>query len=289
MSNPLRFCFVCVCQQGDLEIQSLLLMASLKYYAKVQYELAVAVPQPESVWGAPDKHTVRQLREWGVKIFPVQNPFGESYPIGNKLACLNIDVNVDRVIFLDSDMLCIRPFYFDPVFSHLLCARAASGPFKGECAGDWLRIYKGADMELPSARMCSAVTGEKMFPYFNAGFIAAAPELDFSHQWIKYSEKIDALEGVGFKRPYLDQIAFPLAARAVGVDCYVLDNKYNFPPRLRASDEAKSAILYHYNNPRVASNAPRVVAIIKALANKLPVLKKKMLAKVAWAELLSSV
>ena len=98
----MRYCFVFVCQQGELELKALLLAASLRRFLSVEHELAAALPQPESQWGCPSERTLALLAGWGVRTLPITNPFGQDYPIGNKLACRNR--NRRDKMFLDSDM-----------------------------------------------------------------------------------------------------------------------------------------------------------------------------------------
>ena len=48
---PAPFCFVFVCQSGELEIKATLLAASLRRQFGRRVDLVAAIPQPEVRWG----------------------------------------------------------------------------------------------------------------------------------------------------------------------------------------------------------------------------------------------
>ncbi|MDM8568592.1 hypothetical protein QUF50_03580, partial [Thiotrichales bacterium HSG1] len=177
----MKYCFICICQEGELEIQSLLLMASLKRHLKVNYELYVAIPTPESIWGKPATDTLRQLNAFGVKFFYTTNEISNSYPIANKLGCFKVPTDADRIVFLDTDMILLRDFVDDPIFQNPLCIRAASLPLLEDDIENWKNIYRVANIDFPKTRISSVVSKEKMLPYYNAGFIAVDSFLDFSN------------------------------------------------------------------------------------------------------------
>ena len=85
----MKYCFVFVCQQGELEIKSALLAASLKHFLRCRHELVAALPEPEAVWGRPSDATLALLDQLGVRQVPINNPISPDYPIGNKLANRN--------------------------------------------------------------------------------------------------------------------------------------------------------------------------------------------------------
>src|SRR6266498_3081084 len=94
------YCFVFVCQEGELTIQSLLLAASLKQFLRCDHELVAAVPGPVDRWGTPPVAALAMLRELGVRMVSITNPLDDDYPIGNKLACLDVETQADKVVFL---------------------------------------------------------------------------------------------------------------------------------------------------------------------------------------------
>ena len=105
-----KYGFVFICQQGELEIKSMLLATSLKRYLRCEYELVAAIPEPATRWGSISKNTLDLIQTLGVRTAPVINRINENYPIGNKVACLGIETQAEKIVFLDSDILCLREF-----------------------------------------------------------------------------------------------------------------------------------------------------------------------------------
>ena len=208
----MRYCFVFVCQQGELELKALLLAASLRRFLSVEHELAAALPQPESQWGCPSERTLALLAGWGVRTLPITNPFGQDYPIGNKLACLQIETGADKIVFMDSDMLCMRKFQGERRFEEFeINVKPADLATFGSSKEHWQRAYSSCGLLLPTTRMLATVSGELMPPYFNAGLVAAHREADLAPAWIECARAIDADPSIPDKRPWLDQIALPVA------------------------------------------------------------------------------
>jgi hypothetical protein len=106
----LKWSFVFVCQAGELEIKSMLLATSLQRFLRCNYELVAAIPQPTSQWGQISASTQALMQTLGVRSVPITNSIDLNYPIGNKVACLGIESSADKIVFLDSDILCLREF-----------------------------------------------------------------------------------------------------------------------------------------------------------------------------------
>jgi hypothetical protein len=66
-----NFAFVFICQRGRLEIESLLLAASLKRFLRGEFELIAAVPTSIELLGEPRPTTLELLRRLGVRIAKV--------------------------------------------------------------------------------------------------------------------------------------------------------------------------------------------------------------------------
>src|SRR5688572_15672890 len=103
-----RYAFVFVCQAGEWEIKALLLAGSLRRQLGACVDLIAAVPEPESVWGRLSAATVSMLARLNVRVVSVTNPVSQDFPHGNKIACLSVQHDRPKLVFLDSDILCLR-------------------------------------------------------------------------------------------------------------------------------------------------------------------------------------
>jgi hypothetical protein len=271
----MRYSFVFVCQEGPLEVQAMLLAASLRRNARRDHQLVAAVPTPEQRWGRPRAETLRFLRGLGVEVVPITNQIDTNYPIGNKVSCLLIDVAGDVTVFVDSDILCLRAFSDFPELEAPFCAAPADFDTfraRGEHGDQWNAIYRSCNLPVPAARMKATVSGEVMPPYFNAGFIAAREGRKLGEAWLACCRRIDANPEITNKRPWLDQIALPVAVAQLALEYRCLDHRFNYPCHVRMIDPGDLPTFAHYHWPRVLLRDRVLRAYCKDLRREHPAL-----------------
>ena len=286
MVAKLRYCFVFVCQQGELELKSLLLAVSLKHYLRCDFELVAALPSPDAVWGRPSAATLSLLAELGVRLVAIENPIGVDYPIGNKLACLNIETSADKIVFLDSDILCLQEFRHEERFDKPFNAKPADFATFTADSAQWRRCYAAMGLSLPSERITATVSGQLMPPYFNAGVITVLRTAGLGEAWIEAARTIDADEGVANKRPWLDQIALPVALAALGLPVDYLDERFNYPAHVKPLNNTELPYFCHYHSPAVLRREPLAAALVVELAERHPALGTMIREQKEWASLL---
>jgi hypothetical protein len=255
----MRYAFVFVCQAGELEVQAMLLAASLRRHLQADHQLVAALPGPEGRWGRPREETLHFLRGLGVGTASITNQIDPDYPIGNKVSCLMVDVAADVTIFVDTDVVCLQPVAQLPELHAPFAAKPADfHTFRGAGAhGDqWEAVYRSCGLAMPAARMRATVSGEAMPPYFNAGFIASRAARELGGAWVACCRRLDADPAIRNKRPWLDQIALPVAVTQLGLDYRCLDDRFNFPCHVRRIDPRRVPIFAHYHGPRVLRRDP---------------------------------
>jgi hypothetical protein len=224
-----KYSFIFISQSGELEIKSILLAASLYRNLSCKYEMIVAFPTPEERWGKLKEETVTFLRKIGAELVPIVNQIDEDYPIGNKVSCLQLDVTGDIKIFLDSDILCLRPFEPPPEFNARFSAKPADLNTFTDQLEIWKKVYDSVGVQMPQDRIQASVSKETMPPYFNAGFIAVHSNVELGHTWLDFCRRIDSNPSIPNKRPWLDQIALPVAVSYLGIDYTYLNEQFNYP------------------------------------------------------------
>jgi len=285
--KPSSTCFVFVCQQGELEIKSMLLAASLKRYLRGKFECVAAIPQADSRWGIISEETRALMQTLGVRLVPITNPIHEDYPIGHKVACLDIDTFADRIVFLDSDILCLSEFWFES--QSPFSAKPADLPTFTQNVAVWQQVYDLCHLPLPDQRIISSVSGELMLPYFNSGVIAVQNGLGFAKVWAECCQTIDIETSITNKRPWLDQIALPIAVAKLNLAYDCLDERFNYPAHLKPlpkSPNSQKPFLCHYHSPEVLRREPQLHQFVTELVATYPILKKKLLEWPEWAQLL---
>jgi len=282
----MKYCFVFICQSGELEIKSMLLAASLKRYLRCEYELVAAIPQPTTRWGSLSQNTLNLMQTLGVRSAQIINRIDENYPIGNKVSCLGVETSASQIVFLDSDILCLRTF--SPLFDAPFQAKPADlSTFTPE-NNQWQPVYDLFQLPLPTERVISSTSGQLMLPYFNAGVIAVQNGLGFAQVWEACCQKIDAAASISNKRPWLDQIALPIAVNQLGLKYKCFDERFNYPAHLKPLSNSPEFLpfLCHYHWSHIIRREPGLNQLVKALAETYPLLKTLILASEPWAQLL---
>lgn len=280
-----RLAFVFVCHGGELEIKALLLAASLREAFGDAPELVAAVPQPAQVWGAPSAPALRMLQRLGVGVQEVKNPIGPEYPIGNKLACFCVAARAASVAVLDSDILCLRDFAFDPAAATGFAAKPADKRTFPGGAEVWQPLYAAAGVDLPDAQVVTTFSGEAGPPYFNSGVVFTSAPACLGTAWVECARVLNPLlEALG-QRHWLDQVALPIAVRRCGMDFTVLDEDWNYPAHLRRLDSARPYFC-HYHWPSVICGEPQLRLCVCGLAARHPELRDVILAHPDWSGVL---
>jgi hypothetical protein len=278
---PRRYCFVFVCQAGELEIKALLLAASLKRFVRCDYELVAAVPGPVAVWGELSASTIQVLQALDVRIEPVLNPIDPSYKIGNKLACLGISTRAEKIVFLDSDILCLDEFNDEHLFDVPFAAKPADLRTFSADVKDWAPAYAAAGVAPPQLHLPTTVSSEFGLPYFNSGVIFADAKADLGSAWVRCARAIDAEPSMKPHRHWLDQVSLAIAVRQLGLSYASLDERFNFPAHLKPLP-AQGVIFCHYHWPCVLRSEARLAGLVRFLARESPALAALMGADADW-------
>jgi hypothetical protein len=282
---PLRYAFVFVCQAGELETKALLLAASLKRVLRCAHELIAAVPAPAETWGELAPDTRAQLHEFGVRIVPIENPVDPDYKIGNKLACIDVPTSADKIVFLDSDILCLRDFG-DPACLHVpFAAKPADLRTFAADGRAWVALYAAVNVELPRLRLPTTVSGEFGLAYFNSGVIFVDNGRKFGQAWIDCAHAIRGTPTMREQRHWLDQVSLPLAVHRLGMAYSALDERYNFPAHLKALGD-ELPFFCHYHWPRIVRREAVLLDRVRDLARAHPAIARVMAREPEWAELL---
>ena len=275
--------FVFVCQAGEIEAKAVLLAASLRRHLPASTRLIACLPGPAATWGRPTADTIRFLESLDIEFAVIVNPCGTDYPIGNKIPCLDVAPSSDHVVFLDSDVIVLQDF--DPArhFGAAFSAKPADlATFRGTSA-DWRRAYALGGVDEPSRHVFATVTGDGMWPYFNAGVIGAPAACGLGHMWATCATAIDADASIPNLRPHLDQIALPVAAARLGLRFTALPETLNFPAHLKPLPTV-GPMICHYHRPVVVAREPRLVSALSELLRFHPPLNSLLDREPTWRQ-----
>ena len=241
-----KICFVFICQSGELEAKAVILAVSLRNFLQNTHDLVAAVPIPERRWGTLSKITLEALRILNVRIIKLQNEISEDYPIGNKLGCLAVDTDCEKVVFIDSDVMMMRGFDEQQDFKASISAVPAS--FTHTTLEVWQELYAQFGLTLPTQRMITEISREESLPYVNTGFIVTKGTPGLASQWINCTKEIYDYPKIPqqIKYRFLDQISFPIASALSGFEINFISRDYNFPSWALKIRSEPLPIFFHY-------------------------------------------
>lgn len=268
-----------VCESGRLEAQAVVLAASLR-------EACPEAALVAAVRGELPASTIRSLDSLGVTSVPIINPVADDYPIGNKIAALGAGDTAGLRVFLDSDMLCLRALDFNALRSYPLSAKPADMATFGSDAL-WQALYERFGLDVPQHRVVASVSRHLMYPYFNAGMVATTQATALSLAWAEACRAVDAMHDVNPRRPWLDQIALPLAAARLGLTTRSLGDEWNYPAHIKPLHGEPG--LVHYHQPAVITREHALVAMTSRLLVRHPHIRAVLESDTAWSPVLGAI
>jgi hypothetical protein len=201
------------------------------------------------------------------------------YPHGNKLVAAADRRDGARGIFLDTDMVCLKPLTDMLALPVDTIAAAPEGlPTWGKEGDRWARAYRHFGMTLPKRRIrLLRGRGIEFVPYYNAGFVCFPQQpigedgKRFADHWIETALDFDHHCGIGGKRPWLDQITLPLTLARFGYKTEVLPESWNYSlSRRKDYSQTPDAHILHYHRASYLEQAPQWSAVQEDFWERMP-------------------
>lgn len=256
-----------VAEGERLEWQSWLLAASLAQ-AHEGEEAVHLYAYAGQDWLAEVKPVTKSIyRKAGVELRPLPPPpeWAKPYPHGNKIVAATDSRGAGRQVFLDTDMVCLKPL---TALAQLPDSHVAAAPEGRPTWGPddrWQRAYDHFGLPVPAERV-RLLRGKRPehLPYFNAGLVAMSDAQGpdgktFAEHWLETATDFDHNCSIAHKRPWLDQITLPLTMARFGYTAHVLDESWNHSLSHRGSAiaETPDAHILHYHRSRFLEAAPQ--------------------------------
>jgi len=192
--------------------------------------------------------------------------FVPEYPHGNKLLATKSLRKTSKTLFLDTDTVIWQQFDPDALITENVLSVAPEGRRtwgKPQFGEDWGYLYDKFQLPHPQEQIKLARTGALSLPYFNAGVVGFANQLDGSAQsfgelWLETAVAIDQDESVPKRRPWVDQISMPIAIARTGWSYKILSNAWNLSLSRHSSEpieeiakiDAEEPYILHYHRFR---------------------------------------
>ncbi|MEO1790652.1 MAG: hypothetical protein AAFR25_00330 [Cyanobacteria bacterium J06629_19] len=282
-TGPSSYAFTFVCQKGVLEGLSLLLVASLKRFLRCQYELIAAVPRPGGKRGDLSPVTYRLLQDMGVRIEYFDNPIlGDRLGdlLTNKIYCFQIPTEMEKTVFLDSDLLCLKDFVGNRRFS----APFNAAPTFLATGRNWEQVYAAVGLSVPETNMSPLFSDDLQPPYFNSGFVAVDTELapTLFDTWLSCFNQINEAKAMEDNLYFREQVSLALAVIKMGLDYDTLDKNYNFWVKAHPLNDQELPYFLHHTWPNPPLyHQPHLIELVRSLVADYPEMKP-LVAKTRW-------
>ena len=254
----MRLEIVIVSHKGELEIQTLILVQSIRKYLHGTFNINIAIPTNID---SPASETIELLKHWDCRVFYFENRFLKELKrdlipgdlVSNKIFALEFFQTKNPVLFLDSDTCLINTIHSNEFLkSELFMAK----PANRANVLRWNEIYNYFNFRVPEVTITTGVDKRKIPPYFNAGVLYFTNEVykNIIPVWcdlfLQLSEE-SILKKEYFSSFNRDQVALSLALTSTKTNYEELDENLNFPVNAKKISPNNQTKLVHYHSPFV--------------------------------------
>ena len=103
---------------------------------------------------------------------------------------------------------------------------------------------------------------------------------------MKICKSIDSNPEIPYKRPWLDQLAIPIAVKILGIQYTCLDDKFNYPCHKKPLVKSDLPYFAHYHSPNILLKDKYLRKKVKQFAKKNGVLYCALSSSSRWSALL---
>ena len=186
-------------------------------------------------------------------------PWGQAYPIGNKILAAAQMPAEGSFLFLDTDMVVLKRLDFSALSdpnaiyanrSDYICGIDAP---VDEHEDYWRRYYSFLGSVLPEQRIRLRGARKRLYmPYFNAGFLLFhnRPQTEAGHfgkAWLADAVRFEAGCDVPFPRVNIDQITLPITALKAHRDIVEVEDGFNLNIARKAQSEGGESIIHYHD------------------------------------------
>ncbi len=230
-----------------------------------------------------------------MRVVPIVNPLGREYPFANKIACAQIAVQADKLVFLDSDILCIRDFADESRFALPINLKPADYMTYSVKEDVWRKVYEIAGVPPPTMRLPATASQEFSLPYFNAGFVSLDPKLNLGTAWEECFRRLSVANDIAnLNSPpphqafWIDQVSLSVAIAKLQLPYDCLDERYNFPANLKPLDTRRLPYFCHYHSAEVIEQEPVLLQCVQSLMEETNGIPDRARVSPNWRFLLDS-
>lgn len=231
MNKP-KLTFTYIVEPPNYDILACTLLASIRCHFSAEEVACIGyVPEQKMIDVHPSVFKAHEMMGAEIRSMKTDGMWRDSYPHGNKIIAAMQPRESEFSAFVDSDVVFIRPNQVSNLVrdAHVSCSVAASMYWAPNDI--WDTIYGAFEMPVPEERVYLMRQRKRpKVPYFSSGFVLF-PESGgerFPDVWYETARRIDEIETLENRRPYLDQMSLPVAIRRSGLSWNELPEEQHF-------------------------------------------------------------
>lgn len=207
---------------------SIMLLSSIRHVLGDTVKVIAYTPESKKDFLFPYVVEFYDRMNAEIRFMPDEDPFRIPYKQGNKiLACVQ-PRETAYTLFLDTDIAIGMPFTREELIDGDQVTVVPEGVQGwGGNPGSWEHVYEKFGLPFPDYKVQLVRSGKLSPPYFNAGMIAFPTHSSFAQTWLDTAIQLDHDPQVKNSRPWLDQIALPLAIARSGLAPKVEGREWN--------------------------------------------------------------
>ena len=276
----------------NLEAQACFLAASIRKHMPADTTVLAYHRQDYTL----SKFIVSYLESCNVTLIPLPgtgtndpNPWSRPWPVGNKMLAKAQPRDCDISVYLDTDMVMLRPVDFEAELGDGEVLACVADFLTGDLdhPDKWQKIYNYFGLDVPEERL-ALLAGRKLKlpPFYNGGLCVfregkiGKTREHFGEAWLKDCLAIDHAEGFDDERVGLDQTLYPVTIARTGVKFTRGPQALNYNVKPHSTAPGKDIAIAHYHRmPVILGLRPNVG--YTAFKNIRDVLGLEMVRKVA--------
>lgn len=260
MSDRPELTFAYIAEPPEYQFMGCMLLASIRQQFPASVKAIGYCPEHRMAELHPAVLRAHEIMGGEIRPMRTEGMWDSPYPHGNKIIAAMQPRDSRFSAFVDSDVLFLRKNSPANLCrdGHVSCSVAASMVWAEQSI--WDPIYGAFDMPVPQERIrLMRRSSKEVVPYFSAGLVVfpeeAGPGGRFPDVWYETARRIDRIESLPKRRPYLDQMSLPVAIRRSGLHWNMLPEEQHFilGGRIRGQPlpEDREIFTVHYRDSEI--------------------------------------
>ena len=267
-------------EPGELEIQAMFLLCSIRKRLQGDSQVFVYMPESNSVDKQLQPETLEILRRLDIPLIIFRNTWlndrndlrpGDRF--SNKYFALTQIPGSGYTIFLDSDMILVRDLHPEKLLNG---ADFMAKPVCFMNENRWDELYGLFNMEIPRHKVRASIDLKAGPPYFNGGLFCIRSSIadKLFSTWLDTFSRSDQSGIMEDNAVNREQAALAISVMQMQISYYLLTEEINFPARSKQPAPGINPYFLHYHDPECIYKVPVALQEARNFMEDYPALRE---------------